>query len=526
MIFVARRSTVPRRAPSHRAATEPTIRELSDDAPAPSTVAARQQALRVDRRGRRRVDSNSASTNCSPWSVRAAAASRRCCGSSPESTLPTTGAIRIGGDGRRRRATRARTRATPHRPRVPGARPVPAPHRGRQRRVRHARSPRRAGTPTRDRDAATSSASPATTSGTRTSSPAVNANASRWPAPSPRNPRSCCSTSRSPASTPTCARGSATTSCDILRRPAPPRCSSPTTRTRRWRSATASRSCAAVASCSSARRTTCSTGPRTGSSPGSWARRASSRSIVPVARPSWARSSTRGPAGECGPRRAARRHRDRFRAGDDERSCDDSGRRVPRPDVVVHAAATPREHGPFSSTARHPLRGRCRCAPLGETGATDRGVHRAGHRGRGIGHSRHAMGPLIHRPEVANASQLRTTPSATSRASFDSTGSAVNHAPPADARDGGRTNLVATGRGGQPQPPVPVMTVAAEYPASFGVSLTQPEVQGTKLRKETDLDQLVSGVLDVSHLRLERPTFRSAVQIGHRPDRGDGRTEP
>ena len=68
---------------------------------------------------------------------RPAVARPRCCGSSPASSRPTP-AVRTSGTDRRRRRHARRARAAPHRLRPAGRKPLPAPERGRQRRLRAA----------------------------------------------------------------------------------------------------------------------------------------------------------------------------------------------------------------------------------------------------------------------------------------------------------------------------------------------------------------------------------------------------
>ena len=81
-------------------------------------------------------------------------------------------------------------------------------------------------------------------SGTPTSCPAASSSGWRWPGPWPSSRPWCCSTSRSPRWTPTCGPASAPRSPGSSAGPAPQRCWSPTTRTRRCRPPTGSRPCA------------------------------------------------------------------------------------------------------------------------------------------------------------------------------------------------------------------------------------------------------------------------------------------
>ena len=77
---------------------------------------------------------------------------------------------------------------------------------------------------------------------TRPSSPAASASGWRWPARWPWSRRCCCWTSRSARSTPRCARSCAPGCAGCTTRCTSPRCSSRTTRRRRWRSPTRSSS--------------------------------------------------------------------------------------------------------------------------------------------------------------------------------------------------------------------------------------------------------------------------------------------
>ena len=118
--------------------------------------------------------------------------------------LPTAGAVLLAGqDVTGTRAVRPRPQH-----RVPGLRPVPAPRRPAQRRVRaqgQGRAQGRAAAAGR-RDARCGAPVGVRAGAGRTSSAAVSASASRSPAHSSTAPRCCSSTSRSAPSTSSCAR--------------------------------------------------------------------------------------------------------------------------------------------------------------------------------------------------------------------------------------------------------------------------------------------------------------------------------
>ena len=171
--------------------------------------------------------------------------------------------------GRRRTPLRA-TRAAPAGLRPPGGRPVPPPHRGRQRRLRPVAPP-----PPASPGARAVGHGRAGRSRTAISRPAL-----RWPAtasgpgpgPRRRTRRWCCWTNPSRPSTPPSGPASAPRYGTSCAGPGPPPCWSPTTRTRRCRWPTRWRSCAAGGSCSTVRPTS-STPPRPIPSwPRSWAR--------------------------------------------------------------------------------------------------------------------------------------------------------------------------------------------------------------------------------------------------------------
>ena len=253
-------------------------RRLSRDGGARIALRPRHEGVRVDRRRRRRrphARRRRAARPRGPERLRqvdAAAGRRRA------ARPPTRATIRSAATRRRRR--RRSTRAPPHRARLPGARPVPAPRpspRTSAFGLRDAGSPRagasarRVARPGRARRPRR----PLPPRALRRRAPAGRAG----PCAGAPTRACCCSTSRSPASTPTCAPRSASTSSICCARRVRRRCSSPTTSSRR--SAVGDRVAVMRARADRAGRHADRRVPRrraTGSSPASWATPTSCRS--------------------------------------------------------------------------------------------------------------------------------------------------------------------------------------------------------------------------------------------------------
>ena len=125
---------------------------------------------------------------------------------------------------------------------VPGLQPVPASDRARQRRVRpeDARKSQGRSDFSGRRHARRWSACRRTNTSTPASCRAASSSGSRWPGRWRSSRGCCCSTSRCPRWTPRCAPSCATRSVVSNSRSARRRCSSPTTRRRRWPSPTGS----------------------------------------------------------------------------------------------------------------------------------------------------------------------------------------------------------------------------------------------------------------------------------------------
>ena len=189
------------------------------------------------------------------------------------------------------------------------------------------------------------------------------------PRAGPASRGSCCSTSRSPASTRTCGPAARRHRRRPRARPARRRCSSPTIRPRRCRSATASPSCASgrIEQVGDARRRVPPAG-RTASSPASWARPRSCRST--------ATATT-----ELGPVPV-------------DQTVDAGAELVVRPDDVAVAVDPPqrasrRRSSPASSRGR-PGRTRCDCRAAALVLATDASHDPASHSATGARFARRA----------------------------------------------------------------------------------------------------------------------------------------
>ena len=146
---------------------------------------------------------------------------------------------RLGGRPGRHQRARQQTR---HGHGVPGLQPVPASDRARQRRVRAEDARKSQGRThfSRRRHAGAGRACRHTSTSTPASCRAASSSGSRSPGRWRSSRGYCFSTSRSRRSTPRCAPSCATRSGASSSRSARRRCSSPTTRRRRWRSPTGS----------------------------------------------------------------------------------------------------------------------------------------------------------------------------------------------------------------------------------------------------------------------------------------------
>ena len=163
-----------------------------------------------------------------------AAAARRRAG-----RRPTAATIRIGGDVVDDGVAPRRARAPPHRARVPGARPVPAPHRRRQHRVRaarrcHGRNAAGACDRLARRRRPRRPRRPLPARAVRRRAPARRPRPGAGPEPRLDAARRAVRQPRPEPARPAARRHRRRPALDRARR----RCSSPTTRPRRWRSAT------------------------------------------------------------------------------------------------------------------------------------------------------------------------------------------------------------------------------------------------------------------------------------------------